>query len=454
MTDPRNCDLLITGGTVLDLSDPRGHREVPIVIDNGVIVALDDRPDAASYWSARRHVDADGAYVAPGFIDGHVHCSAILAAAQPYAPARGPSTFGGGGGAAEIGRTLDELLSMPVPPDLVEAVVAPLLAAMLIAGTTKVVDAGSAGTDGIAAAARRVGIRMSVGPHIHDVMISEDGRAEPIADPTAVIERAEEWLATTSTAADESSRRLVEPSLAVTEPTYCSDELLERLGALLERTDASVNFHSHETFQSVADHDLAHGRPAIDRLAAHGLLGPRCTLMHAGAVDDRDIDLIASSGTVVNLNPLGNAMLGFGTSSGLALTRLTAAGIPVHYGSDQTPSMIASGFDLIHAALLLTREAGGSDFSLTLPAALTPAFASTIAPGMPADLMIVDRRGPHHLGVDHPVPGLALRGRPSDVRTVVVGGEIAVNEGRAVHVDLDELRRDADAALGFIRDHR
>jgi 5-methylthioadenosine/S-adenosylhomocysteine deaminase len=203
----------------------------------------------------------------------------------------------------------------------------------------------------------------------------------------------------------------------------------------------------------VADHDRAHHRAAIDRLADHGLLGPRCTLMHAGSVSDRDIEVIAATGTRVNVNPLGNGMLGFGVAAERAIARYLDAGVDLVLGSDCTPAMMATGFDLMRAALMFTREAGGSDDAVSLEQALRMATNGAVTAGAPADLIVVDRTGPHHVGVDHPVPGLALRARPGDVRTVVVGGRVVVDAGALVTVDADEMRLATAAAFEMVRSH-
>ena len=449
MRKPTPCDLLITGGTVLDLDGADGRIGAAVAIADGIVVAVDPAPDTAARWSSQRHIDAGGAYVAAGFVDGHIHLSAVLGSAQPYTAATGPSLFGGAGSTADIGRALHEFLLLPVPADVVEAAVAPVLAALAVGGTTAVVDAGSAGIDGIAAAARRVGVRVAAGPSVHDVLLGDAGEVVPVADAASVLAAAEDWLTRQqSTPGDP-----FEPVLTVTEPTFCSDGLLDGLAGLVARTGVAVTFHSHETSESVADHDHAHGRPAIDRLADHGLLGARCTLMHAGSVSDRDIEVIAATETCVNVNPLGNGMLGFGAAAERAITRYLEAGVRLVLGSDYMPSMIATGFDLVRAALMLTRETGGADDALTLEQALRMAANGTVTAGAAADLVIVDRTGPHHVGVDHPVPGLALRARPGDVRTVIVGGRVVVDAGTLVTVDPGELRSAAEAALGLVRSH-
>ncbi|MCB1257965.1 MAG: amidohydrolase family protein, partial [Microthrixaceae bacterium] len=349
MPEPTPCDLLITGGTVLDLDGADGRIDAAVAVTDGIVVAVDPAPDATTRWAPQRHIDADGAYVASGFVDGHIHLSAVLGSAQPYARASGPSLFGGAGSTADIGRALHQFLLMPVPADIVEAAVAPVLAALAAGGTTAVIDAGSAGIDGIAAAARRIGVRVAVGPSVHDVLLGDAGEVLRVADAGSVLGAAEDWL----TRQQNTPAGLVEPVLTVTEPTFCSDDLLAGLAGLIDRTGVAVSFHSHETSKSVADHDNAHGRAAIDRLAECGLLGPRCTLMHAGSVSDRDIEMIAATRTCVNVNPLGNGMLGFGAAAERAIARYLDAGVRLVLGSDYTPSMIPTGFDLVRAALML-----------------------------------------------------------------------------------------------------
>lgn len=219
--------------------------------------------------------------------------------------------------------------------------------------------------------------------------------------------------------------------------------------------DIPTHVHTHVSATSVRDHDAVWGASATQRLVDAGMLSPRCTVMHVGSITDEDIDTFASTGVSANHNPLGNAMLGFGVAAGKSAPRLLAAGVPVVLGSDYGPSMVASPFELIRAALMVNREAAGADNALSLEHALQmatnsgvalgrPGRVGRIAPGQLADIVLVDTNGSHHVGVEHPVPGLALRARAGDVTTVVVDGQVIVEDRELTVADeqsmLDEAR--------------
>ena len=70
MPEPTPCDLLITGGTVLDLDSADGRIDAAVAVADGIVVAVDPAPGAAALWAPQRTITADGAYVAAGFVDG------------------------------------------------------------------------------------------------------------------------------------------------------------------------------------------------------------------------------------------------------------------------------------------------------------------------------------------------------------------------------------------------
>jgi N-acyl-D-amino-acid deacylase len=92
------CDLVISGGRVLDLSIASGVLDdMAIAVRDGVIVGMSTAREIEASFTAGRVIDATGQVIAPGFVDAHVHLGAFLGAGRPYQPSTGPGLFCGGG---------------------------------------------------------------------------------------------------------------------------------------------------------------------------------------------------------------------------------------------------------------------------------------------------------------------------------------------------------------------
>ncbi|WCO65445.1 amidohydrolase family protein [Iamia majanohamensis] len=456
----RACDLLVTGGDLLDLDAPGSVRaDHAVAVAGGEIAAVGPAAELGARWDPDRTIDARGCVVAPGFVDAHIHLSSFLVTPLAHERAAGPSLFGGGAEPADLLTLVARMTSMPVPAEVTRAVLRPVLGALVAAGTTSVVDAGSAGLEGLADAAEDVGIRLATGPSLADLWV-EDGTFGRQADADEVLARARDLVDRLDGRAGGRVRAVV----SAVEPTACSDELLRGIAALAAEADLPTHVHCLIDEDSDALHREVHGTDPVDRLEATGVLGPHCTAMHVGNADDHAVEVLARSGATVDHNPLGNTMLGWGTMHRRAVPRLLAAGVPIVLGSDHSPSMVPTPFDLVHAALMAQREAGGADDALLAEDALAMATNADVAMGRPgalgalrvgrrADLVVVDTSGPHHLGSRHPVPSLALRARAADMRTVVVDGAVVVDDGAVQTLDLAEATAEATEVLRAVAAH-
>ncbi len=454
------CDLLIVGGRILDLRAKSGVLDgAAIAIRDGVIVAVGDRVELEDAWMPARRIDAAGRVIAPGFVEAHVHLAAYLGAGRPYQRSTGPGLFCGGGRVEVVLPMVARMCSMPVPAELVAAVVRPVLAAMLRAGITGVVDAGSCGIDGLVTAATEVGIRAAIGPSLADLWHDEHGVLVRQADPDVLLAEARDAIGRHDGAGGGRIRAVV----SAVETMACSDELLAGIAELTAQHAIPTHVHTHISQATVAAHQAAFGRTPTQRLVDTGMLSPRCTAMHAGFLTDEDI-VFAETGVTVNHNPIGNAMLGFGTTAGRSVPRLLAAGVPIVLGSDYAPDTVSTPFQTIRAALMLQRDLAASDDALTLEQALRMATQAgpglgrsgqlgQVAAGQLADLLLVDTTGLHHLGSDHPVPALALHAHAGDVSTVIVDGRVVVEQGQLIDIDEAALATQAYHALTTLASH-
>ena len=461
LNDPQPCDLLVSGGRVLDLAtETAADDHAAIAIRAGFIVAVGGEDDIRKAWRPLRRIDASGHVIAPGFVDAHVHLSAFLGAGRPYQKATAPGPFSGAGKVEQVLPMIAKLVNMPVTAELTHAVLRPALVSMLRSGITGVVDAGSSGIDGLVQAAAEVGIRAAIGPSLTDQWHDPSGRLVRHAEADKLLANASALIARHDGAGEGRIRALV----SAVQTMACSDELLAGIAELAKTRDVPTHVHSHISEGSAKAHLDAFRRTETERLHDAGMLTARCTLMHAGWLTDDDIAAFRRTGVTANHNAVGNAMLGFGTVRAGSVLRLLAAGVPVVLGSDYAPFAISTPFEMMRAALLLHRDLLAADNALTLEQALTMATnggaslgrvgeLGAIAVGRRADLILVDATGPHHLGVDHPVPALALHGRAADVTTVIVAGRVVIDRKQLVGIDEHEMAEAARRALAIVALH-
>jgi 5-methylthioadenosine/S-adenosylhomocysteine deaminase len=192
--------------------------------------------------------------------------------------------------------------------------------------------------------------------------------------------------------------------------------------------------------QAVDDHAACFRRAETERLAAAGLLNERLMVMHAGALTDDDIAAFAHRRVMLNHNPVGNALFGFGSTGSDTVRRALHAGVQVALGTDWSQAVTPPG-ELIRAAMMLQRDYAADDTAFAAHEALAAsiAAASYLVPdgasagrveiGYTADLVVTDVAALHHLDQPHPVPALTWHARPDDVRIVIVDGRVRVRNG-------------------------
>ncbi|WP_084599616.1 amidohydrolase family protein [Actinoplanes subtropicus] len=163
------------------------------------------------------------------------------------------------------------------------------------------------------------------------------------------------------------------------------------------------------------------------RLRAAGLLGPHVQLVHANQITAEGAKMLADEGVHVVITPVVEATMGHGAS---AYGRLIDGGVRPALGTDVVVNAPADLFEPMRATLQQHRLGTGqmTPAATFLTAATEDAaraiglagVTGTLAVGHRADLILLD-----HVGHQpDPAGALVTTGRPSDVNTVIVDGQI------------------------------
>ncbi len=111
----------------------------------------------------------------------------------------------------------------------------------------------------------------------------------------------------------------------------CPRKWLEEIARYGERESLVLHVHADEQPREIEECLEEHGVRPVELLAETGCLGPRTTVVHATHANERELDLLAASGSRVCLCPTTEANLGDGFPP---LEGLLGRGIPLCIGSD------------------------------------------------------------------------------------------------------------------------
>ncbi len=295
---------------------------------------------------------------------------------------------------------------------------------------------------------RQVGVRCVVARTIMDV--GGLAPAEVVETPEAGLRACEDLLARHR--ADLAEGQLTLWTGPNTPPVNASPALIRETHAFAQAQGIGISSHVAEAPSVVEAVRVEHGAGGVielfDRLDA--LAGPRFLGAHSVHLNPREIARLAEVGGSVSHNPVSNGFLGDGIAP---ITDLLAAGVNVALGTDGAASNNSQDmFEVMKVAALFQR-------ARTLdPGALPPetvlrlatingaralgldAEIGSLEPGKRADLIVVDLAGAlHNVAVHDVLSHLVFTARAADVRTVMVGGRLLMDEGHLLTVDRDAL---------------
>lgn len=448
--------LLIHAGAMLSGAGSEADRDVVIATLGDRIAAIGVTSEVSDRDGKARRLGGPSSIVLPGFINAHHHTGLTpLQLGAPYLP-----------------------LELWLPRFIGFRAVDPYLDTlhsgieMLRSGVTTVqhIHGGPAGprsgwrttAERIITAYRHLGMRVSYCFMARDQnrLTYDDAEFLPRLPP-ALRDEVEALLAARSPSIEaqidffeelaEAYNRpgsAVRIQLAPANLHWCSDRALGLLRDAARRHGVGMHMHLLETPYQAAYAHRRSGRSAVRHLADLGLLGPEMTLGHGIWMTEADIDLVAATGTCLCHNPSSGIRLRSGIAPVAAARR---RGVRVALGIDQAG--LNDDRDMLlemRMAWALQRSAGHGPEPLEAAAVLAMATADgaattpyaqdigVLAPGRAADVVLLDAEqiaAPYLDSATPLVEAFLHRAKPASVRTVVIGGEVVLEDGRPTRVD-------------------
>ncbi len=415
-----------------------------------------------------RVLDAAGCVIYPGWVNTHHHLFQSLLKGIPAGVNLGLVAWLGAV-PVPYRRHFDreETLRLAARIGLVE---------LLLSGCTTVADHQyhyypGMGFDASAAVfeeATRLGVRFVLcrgGQTVARAMT--DAQAPPHAAP----ETLDQFMA----AVERDARRYHDPgpmamrrvASAITTPNWsCKADELRPMAREARRLGIRLHSHLLESYDYVRWAREMHGCSVLQFVEQHEWVGADVWFAHMVHMDDADLRLAAATGTGIAHCPQSNARLGSGIAR---IPEALALGVPVSLAVDGAASNEAA--DMIseaHAAWLMHRadpragargvQPGGLAHAMTVEdvvhigtqggaRVLGLAGVGTLEVGKAADLAVYELDQPRHFGLHDPAIGpVASGGRPT-LRALLVQGRTVVENDRIPGLDLEQLRRDAQAAV-------
>ena len=251
--------------------------------------------------------------------------------------------------------------------------------------------------------------------------------------------------------------------VAPSAPQRCTDDFLRNCRQLADELDLPTIIHVLETRLQTVTAEIFWGCSMVEHLDRLGFLKPKTALVHGVWLSPHDRALIARSGASVQYNPWSNASIGSGAADFRALRD---AGINVSMGSDGcgvtfTCSMLQTLKFGTGIGRIRTPEYQDWPTASEIWDAATIAGARALgrendlgrlAPGFKADLVFYRKSSMSLVPLNAPVCQLVHGESGSGIDTIVIDGEIVMQNGLSTKVDELKLIAEFQAAHANLRD--
>lgn len=424
---------LIKGGTIITMNGNDDIVTGDLLVRDERIVSIGETLEDAD-----EVIDARGCAVLPGFVQTHIHlCQTLFRGAADDLP-------------------LIDWLKQRVWP--MEAAHTPAslrasarlgIAEMIKGGTTCALTMETVNhTEEVFRAVEETGFRATVGKCMMDA--GDDVPAELSEETDDAIRESlaliEEWHGR----AGGRIRACFAPRFAVS----CTRELLEQVARLSRECGVLVHTHASENRTEIEMVERATGMRNIEYLSSLGLTAPHVALAHCVHVSEKEIDILAQTGTHVLHCPSSNLKLGSGIAP---IMEMLARGVSISLGADGAPcNNRLDMFTEMRTAALLQKVSHGAD---ALPARRVLRMATiegarslglgeeigTLENGKRADVVVIELDRLHLTPSPDIVSAIVYAAGAADVKTVLINGQIVLRDKELSTVNEGEVIAEARA---------
>lgn len=420
-------DILITGGTLLTMSEKMEIIENPVIgIKDGIIAAISANADHQNIsLNAKEVIDASDCIIMPGLVNTHTHL--------PMVCFRGMADD----------LPLMEWLSGHIFPAEARFVNKKMvydgallaMAEMILSGTTTFCD-GYFFEDKIGEAALKAGMRAIIAQGFIDFPTPDN------PDTSRNMAAAERFVASWKNVSP-----LISTAYFCHSPYTCSPETIASVKEAARNAGIPYLMHLLENKDEIETIVKRYGKKPVQHLQSLGVLDEQTIAVHCNWVDEEDMVIFADLGVKVSHNPESSMKLAAGVAP---IPEMLRRGITCGLGTDGQ----ASNNDLdmfremdtaakIHKVTSLNPTVMGSETVLKMATGggarvlgLEGRIGS-IEIGKDADIILVDMNKPHLTPLYNCYSHLVYAASGTDTKTSIIGGRIVMKDRKLLTIDVD-----------------
>ena len=427
----------IDNGVILTLDPERRIIEAgSVVIEKDRILDVGKTQEIKGKYAADRVIDASRKLIIPGLINAHIHFYHHMhRGLTPEDLPSGQADHFNHEHFATIMESEHEIYGGHA-----------ILLEMLKHGTTTFFEAGSYHQDEVMDEIGKIGMRGWMGKRVFDVPIL--GHKWLMLSTEDCLSANEKFLQKYENKLHDGSR--VKPCVVAVIAERCSDKLLVESKKMADRYGVPLHVHTAFRLEDVYDSEVRYGCRPVERLYRLGVLGPNLVLIHMLHVYDREIAMLKECETNVVHCPSPALRGACGVAFLARIPEMMNAGVNVALGTD-TSNYRQDLISIMRLTALIWKDfrydtkcitAEKVIEMVTLNAAKALGMEKeigSIEKGKKADIAIFNMERPEWIPLLNVVHNLVYTASGDSVETVIVDGEIIMENRIVKTIDEKEI---------------